>query len=373
MIRRQAIIGMIILLIFAPVKAEEISLSEGEIENLGIRFANPSPAVDGGGIEATARVTLPPAGDRMISVSQTGLITSLRVDTGDEVVQGQVLAEFRSSEFISLQREFLEALNAQRLARSQYERDQQLHDEGIVSLRRFQETTAKKAVSDAALGEHLQLLKLAGMLDSDLRMLERDQKLQVSLKVRAPFDGIIVARLATTGARIDPMEPIYRLVNMEELWLEINVPQERLGLIRSGSNVNVNASGSTENGKAVVMSIGRTIDPSTQSTIVRARLEQGAEGFRPGQFVVVRILNENPDSADSGILEIPARSVISSGNASYIFVRTNGGVEIAQVELVSVAGSSAFVRGDIEANDLIATSGVSTLKSVWISEAEEES
>jgi cobalt-zinc-cadmium efflux system membrane fusion protein len=365
-----AIAAIAILTIVSAAQAGEIPLDRAEIENLGIRFVEPVPATGSAGFEATARVVLPPAGDAIVSSMQAGLLSRLLVNVGDEVEAGQVLAELRSPEFISLQRELLETLNAQRLAHNAFERDTQLHQEGIISRRRLQETTTQKAITDAALEEHRQLLRFAGMRDADLRSLEHSQQLQHTLRVRAPFSGVIAERMASTGQRLDAMSPIYRLVDMTEMWLDINVPQERLVAVRPGACVE--ATGFPGNCQARVTSIGRAVDAATQAAIVRAKLAADAADFRPGQFVAVSVSVDEDDSGTDNAFEVPTQSVTRSGNASFVFVRTATGVAVTQVEVIGVRGGRAHIRGSLNANDAVATSGISALKSMWGAEDAEE-
>ena len=371
MIRIRTLAGVVVLAVLGIAQAEEIRLAPGEIDNLGIRFARPTPAEGVAGIEATARVVLPSAGDAIISSPQNGLLTRLVVNIGDEVAAGQVLAELKSPDFISLQREFLDALNAQRLAQSEYDRDAQLQAEGIISARRMQEAATRKAVADAALEEHRQLLGLTGMRGADVRALEERQRLQDSLLVRAPFNGVIAERMASTGERLDPMSPVFRLVDMSELWLDINVPQERLGVVQPGARVEL--AGSACACGAEVVTVGRAIDPATQSAIVRARLDAGTVGLRPGQFVAVRIFAVAADGAALPMHEISATAVTRSGNASYVFVRSADGVDVRPVEVIGVTGDRAYVIGNFDSDDTLAVSGISALKSIWAAGADEES
>jgi cobalt-zinc-cadmium efflux system membrane fusion protein len=371
MIRARAIAGLVILAICSAAQAEELRLSADEIDNLGISFVPLSAATEAAGIEATARVVLPPAGDVVISALQSGLLTRLAANVGDEVVEGQVLAELKSPEFISLQREFLDALNAQRLAQVEYERDAELEEEGIISTRRLQETTMRKAVADATLDEHRQLLRFAGMRDADIGSLESRQRLQGSLRIRAPFNGVIAERLASNGERLDAMSPIYRLVDMSELWLDIDVPQEQLALVRPGARVT--ATGSSGAQTAEVTTVGRAIDPRSQSAVVRARLDAGAAGLGPGQVVAVRILASDADGVTPVIHEVPAAAVTRSGTSSYVFVRSAAGVDVRMVEVLGVNSGRAYVSGNLDENDTVAASGISALKSLWAASADEES
>ncbi len=371
MIRARAIAGLATVAVVATAQAQEIRFAADEIENLGIRFEQLLPAADAAGIETTARVVLPPAGDAVISAPHTGLLTRLAANTGDEVEEGQVLAELGSPDFISLQREFLDAANAQRLARTEYQRDVQLEAEGIVSARRLQETTARKAVADAAVAEHRQLLQFAGMREAEIRDLETRQHLQQSLLIRAPFSGVIAERMAANGERLDPMSPIYRLVDMSELWLDINVPQEQLGLIEPGARVST--IGGAGDSAGVITTIGRAVNPETQSAIARAKLDADSSGLRPGQFVAVRIYAGDTDADGSRVFEVPAAALTRSGQSSYVFVRTANGAQAREVRVVNVSGDRAWIRSDLAADDAVVVAGIAAVKSMWLAGGEGDS
>ena len=266
------IAGLMTTLTIQVSTADEITVSPGEIRNLGIEFVAPEVAHEVAGIDATARVVVPPMGEAVVSSPQSGLLITLNVAVGDDVIQGQVLASLRSPEFVALQREFLDALNANLLVQSEFDRDQQLFDEGIVSGRRLQETSTRARIANTALNEHRQLLKIAGLSDAQIRSLETRQRLLEVLEIRAPFDGVILDRMAIAGQRLDAMSPVYRLADLSELWLEINVPQEQLAAVRPGMRVSV--AGSPVRSPAVVTTIGRSIDPATQAIMVRGDIDR---------------------------------------------------------------------------------------------------
>lgn len=368
MIAAKQMIGAIAITATWLAQASDIPLSPGEIDNLGIRFVQVAPGRDAGGIEATARVVLPPTGDAVVSATQSGLLTRLAVNVGDEVDEGQILAELTSPDFIGLQREFLDAVNAQWLAQTSYARDAKLHAEGIIAERRLDETTTRRAIANATLDEHRQLLRIAGMRDADIDALESRRQLQGTLIVRAPFGGAITARLASAGERLDPMSPIYRLVDLSQLWLDISIPHEQVTFVRPGALVR--ASGGAGDWSATVQSIGSSIDPSTQVTTVRARLAPGTTDLMPGQFMGVRVTTAMADDAIGGILEVPAVAVIRSNNDHYVFVRTASGVQARNVDVLSIAGRSAFIRGRIDTGESVAASGLSVLKSIWLADGD---
>ena len=360
---------MALLALSAAAAADELPISAGAIDNLGIRLVAPERASEVAVTQGTARVVIPPAGDAVVGTPQAGLLTGLNVAVGDDVVSGQVLAELRSPEFLSLQREFLDALNTHRLAQSELKRDRQLNDEGIVSARRLEETTTRSRIAEAGLNEHRQLLRIAGLDGGDVRSLETRQVLLESLRIRAPFNGVIVERFATTGQRVDALSPIYRIADLSELWLEIAVPQERVQALRPGMTV----TDSNHMFDAEITAIGRAIDPTTQSVTVRARITEGADLLNPGQVIGVQIVRDSETLAGGRLWTVPAAAVTRSGGRTYVFVRTAGGFDVREVEVIGIGENLAYLEAQLHPGDLVAASGIPALKSLWTSMQESES
>lgn len=359
---------LLMAMIWHNLSAEEVSISPNEISNLGIEVAVPTPAREVAALEATARVVIPPMADAIVSAPQAGLLVGLNVSVGDEIVRDQTIARLQSPEFLSLQREFLDALNTNLLSENEYERDKQLFDEGIISNRRLQETTTRARIAATSLNEHRQLLQIAGLSEGDIRSLETGQKLIQVLDIRAPLDGVILDRMANVGERLDAMAPIYRVADLSSLSLEINVQQESLAAVQPGMSVAV--ADSPVEYPAEVTTIGRSIDPATQSVMVRARLTDPYHGLKPGQFVSARIVSERSAASTESIWIVPTVAVTRSGEGYFVFVRTPDGFDIRQVQVVGAAADSLYLALDIGAGDLIAVRGVAALKALWYAESD---
>ena len=350
--------------------AEEIAVTPNEIRNLGIELAAAEVAREVAAIEATARVVIPPMGDAIVSAPHSGLLAGLNVSVGEEVSRGQVMAKLQSADFLALQREFLDALNANLLAQNEFQRDQQLFEEGIISGRRLQETTTRARIAATSFNEHRQLLQIAGLSASEIRSLETDQMLLQVLEIRAPFDGVILDRMATAGERLDAMSPVYRLGDLSRLWLEINVPQEQLAAVHPGMKVSV--TDSAVRLPAEITTIGRSIDPATQAITVRAALTEAGHGLKPGQFVSVRIVAAGSNTFDEAIWVVPAAAVVSRGGKQFLFVHTVNGFDVREVLVVGADADRVYLSVDIDADDKIAVIGVSALKSMWSTQSESD-
>lgn len=362
------IIGALLTLFIQVAVADDIAITADEIRNLGIELAAPQKAQATTAIEATAHVTIPPMGDVFVSAPQAGLLVRLNAAVGDEVSQGQAIAELQGPEFLALQREFLDALNTNLLAQNDYARDQQLHDEGIISGRRLQETTTRARIATTGIKEHRQLLKFAGLTDSEIRNLESEQQLLQTLTIRAPIDGVVLDRMAIAGERVDGMSPVYRIADLSVLWLEIAVPREKLAVVRPGMNVTI--AGHALDSPARVTSIARSIDPATQAITVRAILSEAGHGLSPGEFVSVKIVMDNTGPSARPLWRLPAAAVISRNAKHFVFIRTPDGFDACEALVVNADSDHAYLSADIDIDTSIAVRGVSTLKALWAAQSD---
>ncbi len=369
MIRKTSLIGgFLMVLVVRVATAGDIVVTAEEVRNLGIELAMPEVAQATTAIKATAHVVIPPMGDVFVSAPQAGLLLRLNVAIGDEVSRGQAIAELQGPEFLSLQREFLDAVNTHLLAQNDFARDQQLHDEGIISARRLQETTTRARIAKTGINERRQLLKFAGLTNSEIRALETEQHLLQTLTVRAPIDGVVLDRMAIAGERVDRMSPIYRIADLSILWLEIAVPREKRTAVRTGMAVVV--AGYPLDPPPQVSSIARSVDPATQAITVRAILHGAGHGLSPGEFVSVRIVARRADDSAGSLWVVPARAVARRDERHYVFARTLTGFATREIIVVSVDAANVVFDADLDPESGIAVDGVSTLKALWSSQSD---
>ncbi|NBC23703.1 MAG: efflux RND transporter periplasmic adaptor subunit [Gammaproteobacteria bacterium] len=346
----------------APASSATLTLTEDEVRNLGIDLAAPQDAEAAGSVDARGRVVIPPAGDVAVSAAYEGLVVRLLRVAGDRVVAGDVIAEINSPPFLDAQRAFLDALTADELARRRLNRDRQLVAEGIVSERRLEQTEAEAAAASAARSEHRQMLHIGGLDEAFIDRLAASRKLLPLLPVRAPLNGVVLELSARVGAGVSPMESLFRLGDLSTLWLEMRLPQQLADSVGEGMTVSVAPAAEPV---ARIIAIGGAVAPDTQMVTVRAEVEAANHGLRPGQFVAARIATAPAGEVSGRVWAVPAASVIQAGDGHFVFVRTAGGFEVAQVQPVGSSGDHALVAAELDPGARLASAGVSALKSLW--------
>lgn len=346
---------------FAAVLSQDIcaeaviDLTSEQIAAFGITTAPLVPTADTTDKALPAEVVVPNPQLRVVSVPQAGLVEVLLVAEGDSVVKGQILSRMQSPQLLELQRDFLQTLTRVQLAQANYERDRQLGEEGIIAKRRVQESNSEYQSLLTELQEQRESLRLSGMEASAIALLERERKLDSTVAVRAPFDGVVLEQMAVAGQRVAAADPLYKIGQLKPLWLDIHVPLERAESVAIGDRIVL----SKYNIEGTVITLGRSVHSADQGVLVRAELNEGAELLRPGQFVEAQLLSRKTDRPQ---YRVPRSAVVRSGNQVLVFVRVESGFRPHAVEIVSEQVGDLVITTDLSAGTTIAASGTASLK-----------
>jgi HlyD family secretion protein len=185
-------------------------------------------------------------------------LNDVRVNVGDGVRKGQVLATFSAetlqADLLQAQALLAEAQASAAAASADAQRAATLKDTGALSAQQIaqfntQELTAKARVQAAN------------------AMLTAAQVRLGNAQLTAPDHGIISARQATVGAVVGAGTELFRMVRQGRLEWRAEVTSSEIGKIKPGTAVSVTAaSGATVSGKVRV--IAPTVDPVTRNALI---------------------------------------------------------------------------------------------------------
>lgn len=336
----------------------QVQISPEQIDNLAVKTGNLQSSRQIPLLSAPAQVVVPADHEMLLSAPQPGLLTQLLANIGDSVKKGQVLAQIHSPELVSLQQQYLTANSELNLAGFEKNRDQKLWQEGVIAERRWQETQAVYSSKAAMANEAKQLLSIAGMSAAEIGALAKSHRLNTRLNVRAPIDGVVLERLATLGNRLDMQAPLYRIADLSELWLEINIPQERLSSLNIGDGVQIPGSAA----QAKISLLGQSVDQSNQTILVRAVIQGKPDKLRVGQQLNVQILQTNPTTN----FRVPNSAIAQNAGHSYIFVRNADGFAVTEVKVAGKQAQDSLISGGLAGNEQIAVQGAVALKAIWL-------
>lgn len=264
-----------------------------------------------------------------------GWIEKLYVDfTGAPVAAGQPLLEIYSPMLVSAQEELI---LARRLA------DQ-----------------ARGGGSGRAYGSSEELLEAArrrlqywDIPADEIARIETSGTPKRTLTLRAPASGIVVEKMAVQGSRIMPGMDIYRIADLSRVWVEGEVFEKDLSLVRLGQTAQVSFEaypGEEFSGTVTYV----YPDVSLESRTGRIRVELPNPGLRlkPGMYAKLELSADR----DGSSLMIPRSAVHETGARSVVFVRHGDTLMPHEVTTGLVAGNDIEILGGIEAGMQVVSS-----------------
>ena len=269
-----------------------------------------------------------------------GLLKDIAVSEGQRVKKGQRLATLTDSGLIDQ----LQQLQLQlELAKTTYERQERLWEQKIGS--EIQYLQAKT--------QYLSLQKSVTQM--------RDQVQKTSID--APFDGIVDHLIADQGSNMAPgLTPVVRLINLDQMVVEAEIPEKHLPNIKANSSVAVIIPILGEQRIAEVSSVGNFINPNNRSFRVEIALDNKDGSLKPNMTVELKINDyQNPKA-----IIVPTKNILEDQNGkTYVFklkpAKGDADTFIAvktYVETGKSSNNSTEILSGLQAGDRLVEDGI---------------
>lgn len=278
----------------------------------------------------------------------SGIVTAIKVKSGDEVKQGQLLIELNADDLVA-QRRQLEANTA--LLKINLERArQQLAYKGI-SKAEFDGAEASYKAAQAGINQQQALV--------DKRQL------------RAPFSGRIGIITLTPGTYVNSGTAVVTLQQLDPVLVDLNVPQDKLGELKVGQPVALSLDAFADHPfPGEITAISPKLDSATRNAQVEASVPNPDELLKPGMFasVAIQIGEEKP------YLTLPQTAITFNPYGETVFLVKHSGKKDDKGKDEKPTAQSVFVttgakRGDqiavlsgIKEGDEVVTSGQLKIK-----------
>jgi RND family efflux transporter MFP subunit len=302
-----------------------------------------------------AEVELPgevrPRVESRVGFQVGGRINSRRVEMGQQVRPGDVLATLDPADF-----KLSAAAAAAQLSAAKVDRDQQradmkrfedLHRQGFIS---GAELERRRAQLDAAEARYAQAAALADV--------STNQAAYATL--RAPAAGLVSAIDAEAGQVVASGQSVVRIAVAGDKEVAIAIPEARLEQLRRVPDVRVALWAHAAELQGRIREIAPIADPATRTYAARVTLIDPPADVALGMTATVRFTT--PPSPP--ILAAPLTALLREADATYVWRldRQAMTVEKAKVDVAGVAGNSVILGSGVQPGETIVTAGVHLLK-----------
>jgi HlyD family secretion protein len=291
----------------------------------------------------SANGNIAPWQEAIVGAESNGMrLAEVRVNVGDVVKRGQVLATFVP--------DMVQADVAQSKA-AVAEAEANLAD-AVANAQRARDLQASGALSAQQINQLLTAERTAQARLDALRAAAQMQQLRLAqAQVLAPDSGVISARSATVGAVVPAGMELFRLIRQGRLEWRAEVAANELAQIKPGQAVRVTAAGGASVAGKVRM-LAPTVDPTTRNGIVFVDLPQ------PGSAKAGMFARGDFETGISTGLTLPQSAVLLRDGFSYVF-RLGADNKVVQTKITvgRRVGDRIEVTGGLDANSRVVASG----------------
>jgi RND family efflux transporter MFP subunit len=271
-----------------------------------------------------------------------GRLNQILVKEGQEVKKGTLLAVIDDA---GLQDQLDQMKLQLELVKTTFERTQRLWDQKI--------------------GSEMMYLEAKTRFKSQQKQVAQMRNQLSKTKIYAPFSGVIDEIIARKGSTLAPgMTPIMRIVNLDNMYVESDVPENYLANITKGSLAKVSIPVLNVTQNTVVRQTGNFIQPNNRTFRVEAPIKNPTGMIKPNLNARLSIV----DYSNLEALMIPFRVIRKNAKGnSFVFILTgqeeNNGY-IAEQRFVTLGMSKdelVEITKGVNTEDLIVDEGVSLL------------
>ncbi|MDO4230339.1 MAG: efflux RND transporter periplasmic adaptor subunit [Capnocytophaga sp.] len=201
-----------------------------------------------------------------------GVLQRIHVSKGQHVKQGQLLASIEDGG-ISQQ---LSQLKIQaELAKTTFERQARLWENKI--------------------GSEIQYLQAKSAYESQQSAVEQMQRQVAKASIYAPFAGVIDDIITDKGVVVSPGMPIIRLVNLSNMYLEAEVPEQYITHVRKGTQAKVDISVLNTQLDTKISQVANFINPDNRSFRIEIQLPNQQGLIKPNMTARLHVNDyQNP-------------------------------------------------------------------------------
>ncbi len=286
-------------------------------------------------IEISGSLTSPE--DSTIAAEVEGKVVGIRVDLGDRVSPGQVLARINPDEY----RYRMEQAEAQK-------------QQAEANLRRVEQLAKNEMVAPQQLDDARSAAAQARAM-ADLA-----RKKFADTEMRAPFAGAIAKRLVSSGEYVKVGQALFEVVVLDPLKITGEVPERYLAEVHVGDQAEAHVDAFREQAFAGKVSrIGPAVSAQSRAFPVEARISNEKGLLKPGLFARVDLHRAGQVHA----VVVPESAVTTFAGVTKVYTIEGNIAHERRVEVDRhlEGGLAVVVGGDLKKGEQVAVAGVGRL------------
>jgi cobalt-zinc-cadmium efflux system membrane fusion protein len=341
--------------------SEGIVLTAEEMEAVDMKMAPVEYRSLSARLPAMGRVLEDQYRKAIVSYPFSARVASIEARVGSWVEEGDTLVVLQSEEVGEAVSGFYKAMADHELAQVDFQRQEQLYENGVGARKDFSTAEAGLQVAEASLNAAEKKLHVLGFTEAQIELLRDTHQVSPLIPLLAPISGKVVINNTVLGEMVDESTEILTLLDPTRLWVEAAIYEKDIARIRAGQKVEVTVPAyPQETFQGTITYISDILDPKTRTITVRTEVPNPELKLKPGMFADLTIeLNHNGTA-----LSVPAEAVLDDGGWPMVFVSAEDRrFEPRRVTLGSRSDGFVEIAGGLSPGEAVVTRGNFQLKS----------
>lgn len=286
---------------------KEVELNQAQFNAAGIELGDLEQKNLTDNIRVNGTTQLPAQSQADVSSILGGTITEIRVNLGDPIEKGQVLALVESPDFIQLQEAYLIAKNNLEYLELEFDRQQTLREQNVNSQKTFQKIKSDLNIEKARYQSLTNQLKLVN---------QQGGTTKGAMVITAPISGNVATIEVKMGTTITPGQSIFTLVDNSNIHLDLQVFEKDLPFIKEGQKVDLTLTNVEKSQiTATIFSISKAFNANSKTVTVHAKIDTPTANLIPGMYVNA-LINIGKNTVEA----LPLEAIVKADGRQYIFV-----------------------------------------------------
>lgn len=333
----------------------DLTLPQEMIDRIQLKYGEATTQSLASSLRTTATVQPNAYRETPVLPLVDGRVTNVKVQLGDTVKEGQVLATIFSAELAEAQMKYLTVDANLQFHISQSKRFERLADLGAVSRQELEEVVSRLREHHAEHASLKERMLLYGLTEHEIVTLKNSAQVRSDVPVHAPASGIITNRDINVGQNLTMRDRLFTITDLSTVWIIANIYEKDFVLLRSGTAVTIASQaypGRSWQGR--ISYIDPRIDQETRTAQVRIEVPNQNQLLKLGMFVDVTIKSGGAEQA----LVAPKSAVQTIGNEQVVFLPLGEGrFKMRKVILGEESGDLVRIASGLNPGEKVVTEG----------------
>jgi len=288
----------------------------------------------------------------------SGKATKIEKKLGDVVQRSDTLAfiddDIPLSQYRQAVSQVLSAENNLKIAKLSLKSDEKLRKNDYISQIAYENSHLTVKNAEASLLS----------AKANLNMMEKGYK---DTRIMSPISGLVSRKHISLGMMVSPGMPLYRVVNLTTLKVEVGVPQDIIQFVQVGSKANVIISALNDKiFGGTVRYISPQADESTGVFTVEIHVKNSKDLLiRAGMTARINLVLSDLKKQ----IVVPGYALVSKNGSNHVYKIHNDMAELTNISVLKSFGSQVIVGEGVAEGDTIVIVGMKNLgvkTKVWV-------